>query len=933
MNAYCELFIYQNCKILKNKNFKVDNISDYLSTLETLNKTDAQTNLPVAIQGQFMKHQLKLVYNIELKQTTLENVPVCGQDLLDYHEDYNYNYLCAINKDTNGNNVMAFRKVYYFITGKKWVGENSIQLELEMDVINSLIDNYGGSEEHLELSDKTMILRQHKDRWGKMSSEYTADDYYPKIDFYSENILPLLYKTKEVSLFDKIRDASGTYPDVYDEDSYYLVFRAQSTNENSPIDVLMCSDTQMVVSYGATGYSGDVSLSSILDRGYDTFIIYGNDSFNGHNNVGASITFDFTNEDGETESITLTINSTSEAIYWNDKIIAKGTLGTTSFTYSVRYRYRNLGNKHFKSAFINHIYCAKELYKGSTNVDTFEQYLGQDTLTNATILTDLQVSGTFVLSSISEIDRTDPLLLKIIKLPYRYASFRINTTTDIIERLPLGWAVKEISSVGTFLSYIDKDLTKCFSCSLTLESKDMTNVLSPLKYKNITYLPTTLKSDEFETKLLHSDFYLGRYIYDSYTYDLHYENYKFDGEISRDWPRNVRFYVSATMNSKFMFRFNYLDFAGGEEPFSADGYGNVIDFQNYTNVLYVARNNELPLFNSAYLNYIRTGYNYDVKTKNRQLASNIVGGVLSTAGAIVSAVGGGPLGMAGAVALGIGATQKFTSAIFQNAQAEQNIAQKLKTNEMQGLSVLGSDDVDLMSEYTNGNKLKFAIFEVSSKMRKCLFDLFYYCGYIANYRGIPETSSRIWFNFVQADAIFSNEQNFSQELVEELRKKYLDGITYLHKVSVPTTSGSVISWDFEQRYENYEIFMKHQYTIVDGIGEESVFTKPLSPAQNPEYGELISPNREMILRFRTPQGDLISEIRNIAKVEWDVHQVVQRLRFLGENSTILYQTTPSQYNPSNMIMTLIRTGVDYSISDDYQVVLNLLTKHIEVVED
>ena len=53
--------IYKNCKIIAEKNFKVDNIEDYLETLETLDMGGDRYN-------QFFKHALKTSYKIEFEQ-------------------------------------------------------------------------------------------------------------------------------------------------------------------------------------------------------------------------------------------------------------------------------------------------------------------------------------------------------------------------------------------------------------------------------------------------------------------------------------------------------------------------------------------------------------------------------------------------------------------------------------------------------------------------------------------------------------------------------------------------------------------------------------------------------------------------------------------------------------------------------------------------
>ena len=795
MNAFCQLFIYKNCPILKNRNFKVDDIEDFLTTQESINKTSIGGN-KLAITGQFMKHQLKLKYVIEFSQTTQDtNSKEISQRFLNYESFRNINYLKAVNVDTfrvTGGVIhrSPFKPVYYFITGKRWMSEGAVELELEMDVINTLIDNYYDEDEpHLSLSSKTLIYRQHKNRWGKVG----ADFYYkPLIDLYSENILSCLFKKDEAKIYETGIDHLGL-PEALNE-NWYIIFRARNTNENAPIDVLICLDTGKTVQGGSTGYNGHKDpVADLPSR--KRWVIYGADVGTGSiNNVGASITF--TDRHG---TQTITIEHTNEAILISSGQIRFGTISNAGFTTIDAYYPRAF--RRFRDVDFAGIYAVRI----SAEAD-FTDY-------TATYINNLDLADGFPsatspveIGSITDIDRTDEKLLKILKIPY--CPLDILIKEDVLE-LPAGCGIQQgDANFPTLIKYTSTNTTDSFHSTLKLASTIRPYLAFKHKYMNYFGSKTYERNNELETKLLHSDFFQQKFVYDSFSYifkgefmdtSTDYEFYDQDGL----WE--IEFYVSATMNSKMFFNFP-------NEKLYATEYARhlITDVEDYSGILYVARSNELPIFNSAYLNYIRTGYNYDVKTKNRQLASNIVGGVLSTAGAVVSAVSSvatGPIGVAGAVGLGIGAVSKFSSAIFQTAQAEQNIAQKLKSTELQGLSVIGSDDVDLMSVYTDDNKAKMVVYEISEKMKKCVCDLFYYCGYIANIQDIPDTTSRLWFNFVQADPVFKYEQNFPQELIEELKKRYNEGITFLHAVPIYDADEDdyVKNWDFEQTKENWEV--------------------------------------------------------------------------------------------------------------------------------
>ena len=63
--------------------------------------------------------------------------------------------------------------------------------------------------------------------------------------------------------------------------------------------------------------------------------------------------------------------------------------------------------------------------------------------------------------------------------------------------------------------------------------------------------------------------------------------------------------------------FPYFLFVGNA-AINAMGLVNNYSLEDYDNIVAVARNNEEVLYSSQYLNYVRTGYNYDVKAKQRQ---------------------------------------------------------------------------------------------------------------------------------------------------------------------------------------------------------------------------------------------------------------------------------------------------------------------------
>lgn len=362
-----------------------------------------------------------------------------------------------------------------------------------------------------------------------------------------------------------------------------------------------------------------------------------------------------------------------------------------------------------------------------------------------------------------------------------------------MDQAPSGWKVSQnIADFPDMLEYIDAGSTNCLTNWFFMyPDQDFEDeFFSPydaFAQRSFTMNVNDNKNIDYESKLLHSDYFQQKFVYDSFAYTFQGE--QMSEGIDSIGQFSLEFYVSLTMSSKFAFSF--------------PSWQNALraDTQDYSALLYVARNNEIPVYNSAYLNYIRTGYNYDIKTRNRQLASNVVGSTLSTAGAIASfALAPATYGMSAAagVGLAIGAAASTYKAIADTAQADQNIAQKLHAAEMQGLSVIGSDDVDIMSAYTDGNKAKIVVYEVSEKMKKNLFDLFYYMGYICNENKVPVLDTRYWFNFVQCDLVCNSWKNIPIEIQDVIRRKFAEGVTFFHS----HLSGSTRVWNLAQTKEN-----------------------------------------------------------------------------------------------------------------------------------
>ena len=247
----------------------------------------------------------------------------------------------------------------------------------------------------------------------------------------------------------------------------------------------------------------------------------------------------------------------------------------------------------------------------------------------------------------------------------------------------------------------------------------------------------------------------------------------------------IYFDMTKTINSRFMFTFASYKLRNANE--------------SYAKYMPIARNNEEVLYNVPYINYIRSGFNYDVKSKNISNASNWLGAGLSLTGAAVSLLAPtAPLKVLGVATSLISMAMTTKNAITSTIQNEQSIQRKLQEQKMQTASVSGSDDVDLMSIYAE-NRLKYLVYEPNEVMKNMLYNLFYYAGYASNRLGLPNHNTRINFDYLEADVSIEKIANIPDDCLNELINAFKNGVTYIHK-----TTRTTKKWDFAQEFENWE---------------------------------------------------------------------------------------------------------------------------------
>ena len=379
-----------------------------------------------------------------------------------------------------------------------------------------------------------------------------------------------------------------------------------------------------------------------------------------------------------------------------------------------------------------------------------------------------------------EFDLTDSKLIKVIAYPYcprgdlaGFTSYT-NLSDELVWNSNLDCLELKNGQVNGFDRVIEFEITNPFSV---------------MQMDIPTFGVRQSRNALYESKLYHSDYYIPKFVYDSFAFGFRNECLDIEkvmNNISLD-KFNVRYVCSGNVQSKFMFQFN-------------DYICDKKEVQDYNNVLVVERNNEKALFNNAYINYIRSGgFRYDTKNADTQKMTDALMITLSTIGAIgsfVSTPATGPKGVVAGVGLLVGAATKTISAITSAQQNDRAIAQKMTQLANQSTSVSTSEDIDILTAYS-GNKAKLCYYQVNDLLRNALWDLFHFFGYKTNEYKIPVVNTRCNFNFIQAEIVF-DEFNFNEDIANEIMEKWSQGVTFFHK------QNETVKYDIEQQYENFE---------------------------------------------------------------------------------------------------------------------------------
>lgn len=178
---YSKIILYK-VPFQKEDNFHFQSIEGYLSD-KAKSTFNGMTSYPIS-------------------KTKLVRIPFSGSMALENIAQFNY---CKIEnfKSSQADEDISLSKQYYFVNDTKWKANNTIELSLEIDSINTLIVSEDLS---LILDKTTLIERQHENRFSSAQVVGTTERLVAKVDNVDEGFSPLLYKESDERVFDKNLD-------------------------------------------------------------------------------------------------------------------------------------------------------------------------------------------------------------------------------------------------------------------------------------------------------------------------------------------------------------------------------------------------------------------------------------------------------------------------------------------------------------------------------------------------------------------------------------------------------------------------------------------------------------------------------------------------------------------------------------------------------
>lgn len=615
---------------------------------------------------------------------------------------------------------------------------------LEIEAVMDTLNTF--SELYNYISPLTYVYREHRDRFRAVEKVSTTEfKALANIDLVDEGDNVKLVNNSRTQLMQD--NAPGGL-----NNEWYLVYLTETYSSTNPDDVspLLC--------YIVPKNSFTISRQVRSSGSFDQISFLKDKRFMFNTSVAFQSTIIFTIE-GEASPLSVSLNNRAGS-YIEVYVDAWDEVLSDDYNYTRIYGVKQNADGSTSLETLKNVYQKRLLKIEYTNLAGYYDAPYKSEVYTFHDLEPYDSTATQSINSMYTIDRTDPRTIAIISLPYCPFHFvNGNLPTDYI-----------INGLG----YIEKSDTITPFSSSAITTIDLSSILK------VDYRFNTISDKAYITdpKIYHSNYYYIKLLYDTFSGVIKPESIanissNFDDPVSF----NITFQPTNTTTSTILF---------GYTPSFPLNYpiDNDTDYPTY---FIAKRNNNELILNSKYLDYVRYGYNYDVA----KIPLAILGGTLTS----IMGLASGNYGVsAGGLFGGI------LSAVYQGLDLDK----RLETLRHQALSVQSGEAVDLLKAY-GGNKLNRLTYQVEDYVKESLLARFRYTGYATNYMKLPDVNSRLWYNFLQANIVFTASAPVVYEpYLSNIQSKFKSGVTFFHAVGQ--------NYNFNRDFENLEISIYNKLT-------------------------------------------------------------------------------------------------------------------------
>lgn len=684
-----------------------------------------------------------------------------------FHETYNtprptelWNYVAIYAEDDEGGIDPAIAPAFYFVQQVEQRAVNTIALYLKLDCLNTFYSYWKGN-----MTPATYIARAHKDRFFVANKTTLNATLVHKFDKTPEgDNFPLVWKGSGKNI---IYDKAGGDSDV-NPLKFYLIYR--TANDGRPA-LDLCANRELLISAASSGGDpveydpsntidgrfyyliGDFSLDYLIPPSTWTTLTNGTIKFYKYSSTRLMITY----------------------------VSADGTTTLTEYPTKIK------------------ITQGRRVYYSTE--ETFDQRL-IETFEYLTINAG-SYPGQYI-GDISQLNKVDSRIVKVIECPYCPIEYSYNYGTGVYTFDQTIFAYQSENEFPPYLRTYDlgKELPeRSIRRAAELGFRTTTTKAAILGLKTSPAAPMY-----DDPKLQTSPYYSQILVYDSFSFQIKYEELAAPvGTTYTETGFDFTYKQSANVSSALLFRVEPKPSASGATDYMKFSQAE----ENFPTIVAASRNNELALFSSEYLNYLKNGYNYEKKKREENLALQGTLAGLQTLGAILSfaltPATGGASAAAGA-GLAVGAATTFANMGVSAHQSGEELNQKIKLLKAQSYNVSNIDDLDLFNCYGENKAIlyKYELREADLSRVKTRFQYF---GYAVDSYGDPfilgYLDSRFNFNYLKCDPVFRQGNipipaDFLDDIAERLRA----GITIFHR-RFYDINGSDDYW-LDRDYENIE---------------------------------------------------------------------------------------------------------------------------------